>query len=235
MRDTLSPRTRDKAAQRIRSHIIPALGSQRLGALTPAHLQGFQSTLLRSGLADTTVHGVMATLGVALNDAVRLDLIERNPLGRVRLVRERPADVKPLPPAQARAVLDAFRGHRFEAAVVLALTLALRQGEILGLRWYDIAPDFSALRLAGALKRVPPAARAPGQGNLAWGDTKTPKSARALPLPKLTADALQQRQVCQAQERLLAGPAWQAAGYVFTVRTGGPVHPIDFGIQYRPR
>jgi integrase len=235
MRNTLAPRSRDKDAQRIRSHILPALGGHRLGALTPAHLQSLQNALLRRGLTETTVSGVMTTLGVALNDAVRLELIERNPMNRVRVVRERPADVRPLPPVEARAILDAFRGHRFEAAVVLALTLALRQGEILGLRWSDITPDLSALRLAGALKRVPREARAPGQGNLGWGDTKTPKSARALPLPLLTVEALQRRRAAQEAEREAAGSAWEETGYVFTVRTGGPVNPIDLGIQYRRR
>jgi integrase len=233
MRAAVAPRTRDKDAQRIRSHIVPALGGVRLGALSPAQIQGLQTALLRRGLAETTAHGVMTTLGAALNDAVRLGMIERNPLGRVRVVPERPADVRPLPPAEARAILDAFRGHRFEAAVVLALTLALRQGEILGLRWIDIAPDCGHLRLAGALKRVPAEARAPGQANLGWGDAKTAKSARTLPLPPLTVEALRERRGRQEAERLFAGDAWTDTGYVFTVRTGGPVNPIDFGIQYR--
>lgn len=233
MRTAVAPRTRDKDAQRIRSHVLPVLGGVRLGALSAAQLQALQTSLLRKGLAESTVHGVMTTLGAALNDAVRLELIERNPLGRVRVVQERPADVRPLPPAEARAILDAFRGHRFEAAVVLALTLALRQGEILGLRWADIDSDFRHLRLAGALKRVPRDARAPGQGNLGWGDTKTPKSARTLPLPSLTAAALRARRERQQEERLFAGDAWTDTGFVFTVRTGGPVNPIDFGIQYR--
>jgi integrase len=233
MRSGLAPRSRDKDAQRIRSHILPALGGQRLSAITPAQIQGLQAALLRKGLSDTTVNGVMTTLAVALNDAVRMEILERSPMSRVRMVRERPAEVRPLPPTEARAILHAFRGHRFEAAVVLALTLALRQGEILGLRWHDIDPDLRSLRLAGALKRVPRNARVLGQGNLAWGDTKTPKSARALPLPTLTAEALRQRREQQEQERRFAGLAWQESGYVFTVRSGGPVHPIDFGIQYR--
>lgn len=233
MRSTLAPRSRDKDAQRIRSHIIPVLGRHRLGDLTPAQILSLQTGLLRQGLSDTTVSGVMTTLSVALNDAVRLEMIERNPISRVRVVQERPADVRPLTPSEARAILDVFHDHRFEAAVVLALTLALRQGEILGLRWSDIDPDFRHLRLAGALKRVPRDARAPGQGNLGWGGTKTPKSARTLPLPSLTAEALRQRRARQEDERLFAGDAWSDTGFVFTVRTGGPVNPIDFGIQYR--
>lgn len=233
MRSTVAPRTRDKDAQRIRSHIIPALGAVRIGALMPAQMQSLQTGLLRHGLADTTVHGVMTTLSAALNDAVRLELIERNPVSRMRIVQERPADVRPLPPTEARAILGAFRGHRLEATVVLALTLALRQGEILGLRWNDIDPDFHHLRIAGTLKRVPSEARLPGQGNLAWGDTKTSKSARTLPLPSLTAEALRQRRLRHEEERLFAGDAWSDMGYVFTVRNGGPVNPIDLGIQYR--
>ena len=32
---------------------------------------------------------------------------------------------------------------------------------------------------------------------------------------------------------MFAGGAWTDTGFVCTVRTGGPVHPIDFGIQDR--
>ena len=36
---------------------------------------------------------------------------------------------------QARQLLQAAQGERFEAACVLALTTGMREGEILGLKW----------------------------------------------------------------------------------------------------
>ena len=36
---------------------------------------------------------------------------------------------------QARELLDAAAGYRFEAAVVLALAYGMRRGEVLGLHW----------------------------------------------------------------------------------------------------
>jgi integrase len=43
-----------------------------------------------------------------------------------------------LTPDQARTLLDAARGDRFEALYVLAITAGLRRGELLGLRCQDI-------------------------------------------------------------------------------------------------
>lgn len=80
---------------------------------------------------------------------------------------------------------------------------------------------------------MPAEARLPGQGNLAWGDTKASKSTRTLPLPSLTAEVLRQRRVRQEDERQFGGDSWRDTGFVFTVRNGGPVNPIDLGVQYR--
>ena len=43
-----------------------------------------------------------------------------------------------LTPTEARTLLEAAKGERFEALYVLAITAGLRRGELLGLRWTDV-------------------------------------------------------------------------------------------------
>lgn len=39
---------------------------------------------------------------------------------------------------EARALLDAAKGDRFEPLVIVALSLGLRRGEVLALRWENV-------------------------------------------------------------------------------------------------
>src|SRR5205085_1845273 len=54
-------------------------------------------------------------------------------------------EITPLSAEQARTLLEAAQGNRFEALYVLALTTGMRIGELLGLRWQDV--DLAAGRL----------------------------------------------------------------------------------------
>jgi integrase len=57
----------------------------------------------------------------------------------------------------------------------------------------------------------------------AGGDTKTPRSRRALKLAQMAVGALREWQVDQAAEREAAGSRWQDTGEVFTTATGTPL------------
>ncbi|HEX5870597.1 MAG TPA: hypothetical protein VFY65_09290, partial [Longimicrobium sp.] len=53
-----------------------------------------------------------------------------------RLVKQETAT---LTPEQARTFLATIETHRLYALVSVAVSLGLRQGEILGLRWQDVS------------------------------------------------------------------------------------------------
>jgi hypothetical protein len=56
----------------------------------------------------------------------------------------------------------------------------------------------------------------------AGGDTKTPRSRRALKLAQMAAGTLREGQADQAAEREAAGSHWQDTGKVFTMATETP-------------
>jgi len=57
----------------------------------------------------------------------------------------------------------------------------------------------------------------------AGGDTKTPRSRRALQLAQIAVEALRAWQADQTAEREAAGSRWQDTGRVFTTATGTPL------------
>ena len=110
-------------------------------------------------------------LRAALGKAENWNLIARNPAGgkRVTTPRAEKHEVLALSPQEAQAIVAAFRGHPFEALVYTALATGLRQGELLGRRWADVALETGTLTVRYQLQRI------------------AGKPVLTLPLPRLTA------------------------------------------------
>lgn len=107
----------------------------------------------------------------------------------------------------------------------LALTLGLRHGEILGLRWSDVDFEERALRVNQALQRI--------GGKLQVTEVKTERSRRVVAIPESVIRALKARRAQQAQERLLAGLQWKDSDLAFTNPTGGPLEPITLHRDFK--
>src|SRR5437016_10945619 len=84
-------------------------------------------------------------------------------------------EIHPLSPEEARQFLTSIRGDRLEALYSVALTMGLRQGEALGLRWQDVDLDMGYLRISKQLQRI--------NGKLQLVEPKTKRSRRSLALP----------------------------------------------------
>jgi integrase len=141
-------------AQIVRSHIIPAIGKFQLTKLTPEHVQAMLNRLSGTGLAPRTIRNVRAVLRDALNQAVKRRRIPYNVATLVEIPRAEKPAITPLTPEQARALLQAVHGDRLEALYRVALSLGLRRGEVLALRWEDIDFDQQELKVTGSIRRV---------------------------------------------------------------------------------
>ncbi len=211
--------------QQVRSHIVPAIGRIKLEALRKPHVDRLYTDLLRakpegSGLAPSSVLRVHAVLHAALEEAVRGDLIPRNPAAHANKPKVRREEIEPLDVEQARTFLDAARGDRFEALYVLCLMSGLRQGEALGLKWSDIDLDAATVRVNRQLQRV----RHDGDksGSLVLSEPKN-ASRRTVGLPQRAVGVLRSHRKCQLEEKLSAGSEWQDNGLVFASRHGKPL------------
>jgi len=97
----------------------------------------------------------------------------------------------------------------------VALTMGLRQGEALGLRWSDVDLDIGSLRVEKQLQRV--------GGELQLVELKTRLSRRALLMPASIVASLREHRCRQLEDRLAAGGKWLEAGLVFTTADGKPL------------
>jgi integrase len=192
-RPSLRPRTHLRY-QELVNHVIPALGTRPFERLRPADVSGLYASL--SGkLAPRTVGHVHRVLHRALGDAVRWGLIARNVTEAVRPPRVPQAEMVALSPVQARRLLDAAAGDRSEALYVLALSVGLRQGELLGLKWGDADLDARSLQIRRSLSWVP------GVGAVEQ-EPKSARSRRTVLLGATAVESLRRHRARQAEYRL---------------------------------
>ena len=130
-------------------------------------------------------------------------------------------EVEVLLPEEGRAFLDAAREDRLEALYVVAVTVGLRRGELLGLRWTDLELDGEPkLRVGRQLQRM-----RDGLGRR----FVAPKGGkgRKIRLPARTVEALKAHRAHRAETRLKAGSLYQDGGLVFASEIGTPLEPSN--------
>lgn len=95
--------------------------------------------------------------------------------------------------------------------------MALRRGEIVGLRWADVDLDKRVLYVRQQTQR---------RRGVLYDDDSKGRRRRAVPMPALCIAPLRRHWMRQAAAQPRAGEKWQGyGGQVFTTRTGRPVEP----------
>jgi integrase len=217
VKNTVGVGTFERYEQYIRVHAIPALGRVRLGRLTPQHFQRLYQEKLAAGLSPTTVNHLHTVLHGAFAEAVRWGLVPRNVVALVRPPRKAHVEVVALTVKEARALLAAAAGTRFEVLFVLALKTGMRRGELLALHWGDVDLDKGVLQIRGTLRRT--------REGLRIGTPKTAASRRKIVLSSSSVVALRRHRARQQEERQAAGGLWQDFGLVFPNTLGRPMEP----------
>lgn len=203
--------------QQVRVHIKPALGHVELTKLSPQHIQRYMNEKTTAGLSAKTVRYHRSVLAMALKQAHRWGLVAQNVATLVDPPSAKKYELQTFDPAQAHKLLDTLKGERLGALFTVALSLGLRRGEALGLRWQDIDFDGRTLRVCQALARV--------GHDIVISEPKTASSRRILPLPDTLAASLRERRRAQLEDRMAAGDKWIDSGLVFTSREGASIDP----------
>ena len=136
---SVKPRTVTLYKGNVKNHIKPALGSVALTALRPHAVQTFINGL--DSLSPGSVRFIYKILHIALETAVKLEYIPKNPANYCSLPKEKKNDVKPLDDDQIAALLAAARGADIENVIMVSLFAGLRISEVLGLTWDCVDMD----------------------------------------------------------------------------------------------
>ena len=209
----LAPHTISEYRRLIQNHIVPALGGERLASLRPDQIETFYASM--HGSIPPHCHNILNT---ACREAVRRDLLTRNPLDRVTKPKYTPREHIIHSREEARRFLESLSTHRLFRLFVLGLSTGMRRGELIGLRWIDIDWEHGYLHVRvqrqyqsgrGVVERV----------------TKEHRGARPVEMTDIDRHILQDQLQQLELERELAGSLWQEHGLVFPSTVGTPLNP----------
>jgi integrase len=178
----------------IRNHVLPKIGGIKLTGLLPDHIQRLSAELANAGQSPRNREKVHIILSGALAQAVTAKKLSYNPSRAVKPPKVDRAEMLVWDHKQARQFLRAAKGDPLYAMYVLALTTGMRQGELLGLKWADLALNASrpTLNVWRTLD--------PHPGELRLKDLKTKWSRRQIVLSAFAVRALKKHRRQQMED-----------------------------------
>lgn len=214
-KQNLAPNTIRGYRTNVEKHITPYIGKIQLIKLSPKNIQDLYSKLLESGLSSTSVRYVHNNLHKALEYGVKLQALSRNPAEMVTPPKVNRFEASTLTPEQVVQLLEACGEKEIFWPVLLAVTIGLRRGEALALRWEDVDLDAKQVYIHHS-------ALCANLESFTISETKTKSSRRLLRLPDYVADVLRVRLDVLKERRKTLGESYNQLDLVCFREIGQP-------------
>jgi len=214
----LAPRTAEGYESIVHCHLIPSLGQIPLTQLKPEHLQHVYSDKLAAELSHRTVRYIHVTLHKALQDAVRLGIIVRNPADAVKPPKVQRQEIRTMSESDIHIFLEFAKSTPYYALFFLALFTGMRRSELLALRWSDVDLILCQLSVTRALHQLQ-------DGSRIFRQPKTAKGRRLISLSPSTTSLLIEHREQQEEMRQALGSTLTEDDLVFCHEDGKPLLP----------
>jgi integrase len=209
----------------VHQNIIPLLGAVHLPKLKPVQISDAYAAALaggrrddkEGGLSPRTVGHMHRVLKQALGQAVRWELLTRNPADAVDppKVDWKPMQTYDLP--QTAKLIEAVRDTPLLVPTLLAVLCGLRRGEICALRWRNVDLVTGQISVVESLEQTKTGLR-----------FKSPKSGkgRTVALSTTVVDELRAHRIKRAQDLLKLGVGLSDDDLVLGHEDGSIISPI---------
>ena len=147
----------------LRLHILPTFGTKRLNIIKPSDVQLWQNKLLDK-LSPRRVRNIRATFNTVFDDAMRDEIIDKNPISRIKTPKLNKIDVKSFSFNEMKKIISVATGE-LKAFTALGFFTGLRSGEMIGLKWEDVNFSNKEIHIKRAIK---------------MGEISTPKTSNSI-------------------------------------------------------
>jgi integrase len=170
----------------------------------------------KGGLGPETVRYMHRVLRHALQQAVRWQLLVRNPCDAVNPPKIERKEMKALDVGGTAALIEKARDTSLFVPILLGVLCGMRRGEITALRWRSIDLERRQLSIVASTEQTRDGIR-----------EKPPKSGRGrtVALPSLVIVELRQHRLRQAEALLKLGVRLSEDHHVVTRADGAPLQP----------
>jgi integrase len=161
MEGQVSPRSHERYAELARKNLVPLLGDLALTKLQPAQISQAYARALVSGRRDgsgglsaRTVTHMHRVLREALQQALRWNLLARNPADAVKPPKVERRQMRVLDIDAAIGLLEAARGTSLFVPIMLAVRCGLRRGEVAALRWRNVDLERGQISVVASVEQT---------------------------------------------------------------------------------
>ena len=222
----VAPLTYERYCDLALKNIAPLLGEVILSKLQPIQISGAYAEAVakgrrdgKGGLSPRTVHHMHRVLRQALNQAVKWNLLVKNPCDLLEKKDRPKVERKAVATIDATAtveMLDAARELRLFIPTLLGSLCGMRRGEIAALRWDAVKWDQQKIEITAAIEQTKAGCREK--------ETKGSKC-RSVAMPATLIEELKIWKVRQAQEFLRLGIRPNGSTRVVTQADGSEYQP----------
>ena len=246
-----APNVRPQSNATVRSYfdyyVLPHLGHRRVRDLTALDFQTLYNKLrdtagskTKRPLSPVTIRKVHIAINGAFKAAIHHGKLSKNPVAKANPGRARHREIMALTAAQVRQFLEVWQGYEVETSRHFAkhslgpiwelfFLTGARPEEVIGLRWKDLSLDAAPPMIR--IQQV--AVRTVRLKGFHFGEPKTRKSRRAIPITKELADALNAHRVSVKKMRERAGDRWKDYGLVFPNTSGEPLYDYRLRLLFK--
>ena len=226
----VSPKTYERYAEITNKHLIPLFGDHKLSKLRPMHVSTAWSNSLtngrrdgKGGLSPLTIRHHHRVLKQAIAQAVRWQILAKNPVENVDPPRVTKKQLTILNQIETGQLLDALIHSPFYIPTFLAVTTGMRRGEVLALRWKNVDFDAMQINVVESLEQT--------RNGLRFKETKNTKS-RHIIMPSVLANELRSHKISQAEELFKIGVRQDQDLTVACQYDGSPMNPEHLSREF---
>ena len=212
----------------LRIHLYPEMGKVKLSDLKIDKLQGLYNEMKQKGLSAKTIRTLNTVFHAGLKQAIWNGLINKNITEQVVLPRNEYKEMRVLSKEEQSKLMEVLKQDRMGTAVIFSLLTGVRRGELLSLKWSDIALEKRLVYIRRTVNRVKNYDNEGNKTKLVISDTKTPKSRRVIPIINYLYELLKEHRAVQDKEKALAGEIYEDNDFVFATEIGRLIDPGNF-------
>lgn len=227
----LGIKTLDIYLRFLKNRILPVFGHMRLDKIQPFHIVNFISDLSKEGsrqdgrngkLSSGTIQYIHRIISNIMNKAQEWRLLKDNPAAGIQKPKVKRKEIEVYDEDEVALLFQLLEKEpmKWRIMIMLAITTALRRGELVGLEWGHVDLDNGILVVKQSISHSI-------NGQRIISEPKTEKSKRKVSLSDNVIEHLKEFYLESRKKRLALGDAWKGGDHFF-------VFSNDEGMAYYP-
>ena len=140
-------------------HLKPVFGNKMLDAIKGTDITEWQNSMLKNNYAIATIKSVRGILSMIFEDAIKEELIEKNPIKLASIMSARKQlkksndEIVPFSITEIQSLIKHSKTEQMKNLYMLLFTTGLRGGEAIGLQWSKVDFDRREIEISSQIGR----------------------------------------------------------------------------------